>query len=321
MTKNFNNAPQSQPLVSVVLPTYKRPALILQAVNSVRQQTYTNWEIIIIDDNGEKTKSANDTKLVFESIEDKAHIQYIQLPQNHGACAARNKGIELAKGKYIAFLDDDDIWEATKLEEQVSILEQNSGHVCYCDMHLKYNDHQRYFAHRISKNAYDSLLNRGFGVCTSALLVSQTALSKVNGFDPNLPSMQDYDLLLRLAELFALYEVPKPLLTYALADDGISMNLTSKINGHEAILAKYKDTYVQRGLVGGLSRQYESIGDFKLRNKQRLIAIKHYLQALKTQPKNKRVWLKLAIGSIFGGQPLEKFLQRRAKKQKTVTAK
>lgn len=320
-TTHMNPQSDILPLVSVVLPTYKRPQLIAQAVKSVQQQTYEHWELIIVDDNGADTEYAKETQAIVSSIATSHSIHYVQQPINKGACAARNKGIEQAQGKYIAFLDDDDSWEPEKIEKQVLALEKNQADVCYCDMYLTYQEQSRYFAHRICQNTYDTLLNRGFGICTSALLVSKQALNSINGFDNELPSMQDYDLLIRLAEKHSVVEIPEPLLTYARADDGITMNLAHKIRGHQAILKKYKSVYLARGLVGGISRQYESIADFNLRSGHRIAAIKYYLNGLKHQVRNRRLWIKLMVGGLLGGQPLERFLKRRDKKSKHIVAK
>lgn len=110
-------------LVSVIIPTYNRANLILQAVKSVLNQTYKNFEIIIVDDG-----SSDNTEDVINVIHDN-RIRYIKHAINKGASAARNTGIREAKGKYIAFQDSDDHWLPDKLEKQVKRIENTPDHV------------------------------------------------------------------------------------------------------------------------------------------------------------------------------------------------
>ena len=104
-------------LVSVIIPTYNRPEYICEAIESVLTQTYKNYEIIVINDG-----SIADIKKVLDSYMSK--IKYIY-QENKGITATRNIGIKNSKGKYLAFLDDDDLFELRKLEIQVPILENN----------------------------------------------------------------------------------------------------------------------------------------------------------------------------------------------------
>ena len=104
---------QNEPLVSVIIPTYNRGRLILDSINSVLNQTYKNIELIVVDD-----CSTDNTEEILKSIND-SRIKYVKLEKNSGACIARNKGIELSTGEFIAFNDSDDLWITTKLEKQL----------------------------------------------------------------------------------------------------------------------------------------------------------------------------------------------------------
>ena len=108
--------------VSVIIPTYNRAKLIKRSILSVLNQTYQNFEIIVVDDG-----SADDTKSVVESFNN-PKIRYIRHDINKGQSAARNTGIKNAKGKYIAFQDSDDEWLPEKLEKQMSCFESPSSH-------------------------------------------------------------------------------------------------------------------------------------------------------------------------------------------------
>ena len=102
---------KSNPLVSIIVPTYNRAGVLSRAIRSIFSQTYSNIEIIIVDD-----ASCDDTGNVVESFMDD-HIHYIRHDKNQGGSASRNTGIRSAKGSFIAFLDDDDEWLPEKLEK------------------------------------------------------------------------------------------------------------------------------------------------------------------------------------------------------------
>ncbi len=110
----------TEPLVSIIMPVYKTDKYIKEAINSVLNQTYNNWELIIVNDN-----SPDNSENTILSYQD-SRIIYFKHPQNMGALQTRNTATSLAKGKYIAFLDSDDIWKVDKLQKQISFMEQNS---------------------------------------------------------------------------------------------------------------------------------------------------------------------------------------------------
>lgn len=298
-------------LVSIVIPTFKRASAVLEAVNSVKRQSYQYWELIIVDDNCPQSSERKATEAVMAKFSEEANINYVKHEKNMGACKARNTGLWQANGKYIAFLDDDDLWLDSKLEKQVAQLEHSGSALCYSDMLLEYQGRKKYFKCISSDKLLIKLLNQGYGICTSALLITKESLMAVNGFDDTLPSMQDYDLLLRLAESFDCDYIPEALMTYQLADDGISCNPVNKANGHRSIIKKYQDKYLELGLNYGLSRQYESLADFELRCGNRFIAVKNYCVSLSYKFVNYRVLLKMLLGGLIGKWPLEAYLKAR----------
>lgn len=107
-------------LVSIIVPIYNTGKIIYETIDSVKNQTYTNWELILVND-----CSTDDTNKYLESIED-SRIRVINLEKNQGAAIARNTGIDIARGKYIAFLDADDLWVREKLEKQINFMKQNN---------------------------------------------------------------------------------------------------------------------------------------------------------------------------------------------------
>ncbi|MDR4890022.1 glycosyltransferase family 2 protein [Fredinandcohnia sp. QZ13] len=112
---------QNTPLVSVITPSYNSALFIEDTIKSVQDQTYTNWEMIIVDD----VSTDNTVEIIKEKMKTDSRIKLIPLDKNGGAAIARNTAIKNASGKYIAFLDSDDLWVPTKLEKQVTFMERN----------------------------------------------------------------------------------------------------------------------------------------------------------------------------------------------------
>lgn len=115
-------------LVSVIMPAYNAEKYIRQAIDSVRAQTYSDWELIVVDDcsNDESAKIAKS----YEMIDSRIHVY--RLEQNSGVAVARNYGIEKANGRYIALLDSDDVWVNNKLECQLQVLQNTQSNIVYC---------------------------------------------------------------------------------------------------------------------------------------------------------------------------------------------
>src|SRR5699024_11333347 len=106
--------------VSVVIPTYRRPEVLAKAIDSVLEQTFQAFDIIIVSDGYHE-----ETDIMMKSYRDNDRIHYYTYETNKGANHARNYGIQKSTSEYIAFLDDDDFWDNTKLEKQVNVLDEN----------------------------------------------------------------------------------------------------------------------------------------------------------------------------------------------------
>lgn len=119
------------PLVTIITPCYNSADFVPFTINSVLEQSYTNWELIVIDD-----KSSDDTCAVIDAYtQQHNNIKLIKLEKNGGVANARNVGLAEAKGKYIAFLDSDDIWLKDKLAKQVAYMEQRNLPMTFCAYH------------------------------------------------------------------------------------------------------------------------------------------------------------------------------------------
>ena len=227
------------PLVSIIIPTYNREKLIDKTIYSIINQTYQNIEIIVVDD-----CSKDKTIDIVNGIKD-SRIVYKVLDKNQGAPAARNIGIQIATGDYIAFLDSDDRWEPNKLELQLNLIKSkpNVG-VVYTGIKVidETSKTENVKTPNIRGQILQKLLIRNCVGSTSSVLIDKELLLKVNGFDLTLKSCQDWDLWIRLAKLTEFDFVEEPLLLYYIHEgERISTNFDSVYEGHFAIYKLYKD--------------------------------------------------------------------------------
>lgn len=214
-------------MISVIIPTYNRSNLISRAIISVNNQTYKNIEIIVVDD-----ASTDDTTTIVESL-NIPNLRYIRLSQNQGACHARNIGIRESKGKYISFLDSDDTWEPTKLEEQYNFLKNKNASVVVCNYWEERDGKRCIKTNRSGIITQEELLNANI-ITTGALLISRQVFEKIGTFDEAMPRYQDWELMLRVVKEFTIYFQTKPLLTLFFQENSIT-NSTSKAKKFFAI--------------------------------------------------------------------------------------
>lgn len=207
-------------LFSVVIPTFNRASLICRSVNSVLSQTISDFELIIVDDG-----STDDTEKVVMSILD-PRIVYIR-QENKGATAARNNGVRHAKGKYVSFLDSDDIWYPTTLEKQLEKFDSDNDINCvYGDLDCISEKGEKYdFWHptRIEGFIYKEALTQGFLSPMIVLSVKRECFDQVGMFDETLPASQDDDICFKLSKQFKFGYVP-----YKLA--GVYTNVGGRIS-------------------------------------------------------------------------------------------
>lgn len=228
-----------KPKVSVIIPTYNRANLVKRSIKSVLDQTYQNFELIVIDDN-----SLDDTVNVVNAFKD-SRIQYICHKINRGAPAARNTGINKSRGEFIAFLDDDDEWLPEKLEIQLEYLNHrpNVG-LIYAGFEVVDKDKNK--IHRIYPkergNTFPRILHSNF-IGSPTAIVRRECFESVGIFDESFKSSQDWDMWIRIAQKYDVDYVPNILARYNISGNRISTNMNSVISGHTQILAKYYDFY------------------------------------------------------------------------------
>jgi len=204
---------QAQPLVSVIIPTYNRSDLLKNAIESVLTQDYKNMEIIIVNDAGD------DVSTVVSSFSD-PRLQYISHPENKGCSATRNTGIQNAKGKYIAYLDDDDIYYPNHISTLVEYLERHNAHIAYTDTYKREECVENGEIKVVRKEIENSQDYDQIALYTENLapllcvMHKKKCLIKSGLFDEYLNRDESWDLLLRLSAHYTFAHIPSPTSEY-----------------------------------------------------------------------------------------------------------
>ena len=226
------------PIVSAIIPAYNAAGFILGAINSVLDQTFTAHEIIIINDGSPDT---DDLERVLQPYLPK--IQYIK-QDNQGAAAARNTGLRAASGEYVAFLDADDIWLATFLEEQINFAKSTGADLVYSDALLVGESPlsgQTFMQVQPSRGAVtpENLLAVNVTVLTSAVLARKKPILDVGLFDPKIRRGHDFELWFRLAKAGARFAYhPKVLAHHRIVESGLSGDTISQLKRTLAVLER-----------------------------------------------------------------------------------
>ena len=223
--------------VSVVIPTYSRANLLPRALESVLNQTYDDFEVIIVDD-----CSPDNTPKIVKSYSD-SRIKYIRHDRNRGANAARNTGIRSSSGEYLALLDDDDKWLENKLELQISRFEEleDSFGLIYAGRRIVLNEEviERYIP-QMEGDIYQRLLRRNV-IPSETPLIKTECFDQIGLFDNDLRSCQDWDMWLRIAESYKISFVPEVLaVSFWDSSNRISDDFSRKFQGYLRLHDKYK---------------------------------------------------------------------------------
>ena len=228
-------------LVSVIIPTYNRAHLIKRAIQSVLNQTVSDFELIIVDDG-----SDDDTASVVGScIDDR--IIYVKQKQNRGQNAARNKGLERATGYYIAFLDSDDEWMPLMLEKQITNIKKGYGPSCsYSWAGRKVSDDIiPVYPFSLEGNVYKEALRQGFVSHMITLMIDKECLKTVMGFDENMNVCDDDDFCLRLAKHFPFFLVPEPLAIIHVTKNSVISDSEIYAKGWDKLISKFENEIVR----------------------------------------------------------------------------
>ena len=273
----------SSPRASVILPNYNRAHLLGAAVASVLNQTFDDFELLIIDD-----ASTDDSRQIIAEFRDD-RIRALFHEQNQGGGGARNTGIFEAKGQYLAFLDSDDEWLPDKLAKQVTCLEERGDDygIVFCGATCvrRTRDGETPFAE--IKPEYEGDLSEAVfaglrGVHYIDSLVRTSLAQQVGGFDSTLRCGQDWDFIARVAQTTKATSVAQPLVRfYFHEDDHITGNLRSLIVGTRRLIEKHHDRFLRHPRT--LARWYQDLGRYYLLSGQNREAFSPIVSAMRYQ--------------------------------------
>lgn len=284
------------PAVSVIIPTYNRAHLIDKAIKSVLNQTFQDFEVIVVDD-----ASTDNTEEMAKSFAD-FKVYYICHQHNRGASAARNSGIEASRGEYIAFLDSDDEWLPEKLNKQMKIFESESSEVGVVYTGVYYGDEKdkkvkKVHMPRKEGYIYEDLLKRETEIYISTVLLKKECFTKVGLFDESLFIGEDYDMWLRIAKYYKFRAIKELLVVGLIHDSQITANSEVMIEGVKKFQQKYskelrKRPYSNSTLYFYLGNKFSHLG--KTREGR-----KYFVKAILIYPFCLKYYIYL-ICSIFG---------------------
>ena len=259
-------------LVSVIIPTYNREKTIIKCIDSVLKQTYKNIEVIVVDD----CSSDNTEKIVKSTYGTK--VKYLKLKKNSGACIARNKGIDISKGEYIAFQDSDDVWHEDKLEKQLNIMIEQNADISFCNFNKYSTKSSSYKELPILQEgfiSYEKLLEKS--VVSTQCIVAKSCCFKKIKFDSNMPRLQDWDVILQLSKEFSVYHINEGLVDMYVQDDSISSHPEKGLIAIKYIIEKNKEAiYKNKNILRNI---YINVAYYKILNKQN--PKEEYKEALK----------------------------------------
>lgn len=221
-----------EPLVSAVLPTYNRIQHVERAIDSVVEQTYDRLELVVVDDCSDVPVREN---VDHGPLEDLERYEFVRHDENRGGSAARNTGMEVASGDYVALLDDDDEWKPEKIARQVKRLQESDAGVVFTGGRMVDGDGELYTMYRppetvpsrpeLTKN----LLCRNFVGGCSVVMVDAELVEEVGTFDERFPSWQDQEWYVRLSRHSDFVSIPDPLVEYRVAaPHSVSENVEAK---------------------------------------------------------------------------------------------
>lgn len=203
-----------KPLVSTIIPTYKRANMLPRAIDSVLNQTYGNIEIIVVDDNNPDSLDRKNVEILMEKYSADSRVRYLKHNKNKNGSVARNTGIKNAKGKYVCFLDDDNYFYKEKVEKQIDYLQKHPEYkAVYCG--LKREDMEQ-----ISSQEGDLTFEQLSGtniIDTNMILMERSIILQFGGWDERLKRNQDVSFMLRyfktgnkvgvVSEALAFYDI------------------------------------------------------------------------------------------------------------------
>src|SRR4030066_1147661 len=240
-SKEFNIVTDNLPLVSIILPTYNCASFLPHSIGTILSQTYNSYEIIVIDDGS----TDNTKEVLYPFIQ---RIKYIRLEQNKGLPTARNIGILSAQGKYIAFIDADDLWLPEKLQTDIEYFETHPEVSMVYSKHINIDEKGCVVNGSVKKqlpsgNIFIQLFSEQNFIITSSVVVRKEIFETTGLFDEQLFNCQDWDMWLRIAFHFKVAGINKPLVKYRHNPHSLSKNRNNVLKYQKIIIDKIYDKF------------------------------------------------------------------------------
>ncbi len=251
-------------MISVVIPAYNRGLMIRHALESVLNQTFPDWEAVVVNDG-----STDNTGQVAEQYAAKdPRIRFLQHDRRKGAQAARNTGVRAARGKWIAFLDSDDRWLPSSLEARVKAAGRGAPVVhSECYVLTPQGNLEVFGVPPMKGRVYRELLGRP-GPMFQGLLVSREAFARLGSLDEDLVAYQEWDTAIRLARHHAFEFVAEPTFIYDCRHpDTISKNPLREALGYQQVVDKHRWSILVHLGPQALAHHYQRAAFFYQRAK------------------------------------------------------
>lgn len=272
-------------MISIVIPTYNRASTLERCIKSLLYQTYSDFEIIIVDDN-----SSDNSGAIIKNLND-PRIKYLKHKKNLGANAARNTGIKNAMGDLIAFQDSDDEWFKNKLEIQIKALNESKADIVASSF-IRHMDGKKTILPK--ENINDEKISKT--ILYKNCISTQTILGKAkcfkdNEFDDRLPRFQDWELIIRLSRQYKIHFIKQPLANVYVQKDSITKKPQKAIDAIDMIMKKHKDIIYRDNKA--LAAFYSLLGDIYLQVPY--FGKCYYYESLKYNKMNYKTYARLVI--------------------------
>ncbi len=286
---------QGDSLVSIIMPTYDRADFIGQGVNSVLAQTYTKFELLIVDDG-----STDNTRDLLEPALADSRVRYFH-QENQGQSVARNLALSKAKGSFVCFLDSDNYWPADKLEQQVELFRQHPEYdVIYGDVvvidennrEVSRKNMKRYSGHIAKYMIRDNC------VSMNTAMARRRCFDELGGMSGKRRVADDYELWLRFSARFPFLYVPEFLAYYRVMDDQISSDKTRRFDSNWQIITDFRrefpDAMSEKEFDSGFAAFHSRKARYLASQGSRSEALAEMAKALRLQPLRRASWRSLA---------------------------
>ncbi len=300
--------------VSVIIPAYNKAEYTRRTIESVLAQTYSSIEIVVVDDG-----STDDTPQMMRQYE--GRVKYL-VKKNGGACSARNTGINFSTGRYIAFLDCDDLYTVDKIELCVDYLENHlsSGFVYSDADFINEQDDvvgRCHYSRSVCGRIAQELILFNF-ICNSTVVVRRDVLQEAGFFDETIFTPGDWDMWLRLAQITEAGYIAKPLTKYRITDNYIFNKLEQAYKEEQYVINKFFTSY------NGVERlKKKAVSNFYMRFAQCFFLKNNTVEfwancrlSLKEFPGNIKTWLMMSMAFLVPGyfkNEMERRILRRGK--------